>query len=107
MCGDTRDALPFFAARHTSACHARCLMCGPPHAHIARQLNYTMDIYFALAWGLACGFTHFLPYFYCVFFTSMITHRAFRDNERCSAKYGADWERYKEKVPYLMIPYVY
>eukprot|EP00966_Prymnesium_polylepis_P184154 4268144-Prymnesium_polylepis.3 len=23
MCGDTRDALPFFAARHTSACHAR------------------------------------------------------------------------------------
>ena len=33
----------------------------------ARKLNYTCDIFFALTWGLACGFNHFLPYFYVDF----------------------------------------
>jgi len=73
----------------------------------ARKLNYTMDIFFALVWGLVCGVEHFLPYFYFVFFTSFIYHRALRDNERCVAKYGEDWERYVKKVPYLLVPYVF
>lgn len=73
----------------------------------ARKLNYTMDIYFALAWGFACGTTYFLPFFYFVFFTSFIFHRACRDDERCRAKYGEDWERYRSTVKYLLVPYVF
>ncbi len=61
----------------------------------------------ALSWGLICGFDHVLPYFYFAFFLVMISHRAHRDIARCRRKYGADWDRYCEKVPYLLIPGVY
>ena len=73
----------------------------------ARKPNYTADALMALSWGLICGFEHFLPYFYLVFFVVMILHRARRDIARCKRKYGADWDRYVEEVPYLFIPGVY
>jgi delta24(24(1))-sterol reductase len=34
----------------------------------------------------------------------MIVHRAYRDQQRCAAKYGKDWLRYTQKVPYTFIP---
>jgi len=61
----------------------------------------------ALTWGLSCGLDNFLPFFYVIFFTGMITHRGTRDMERCAVKYGKDWEKYCKTVPYLFIPYVY
>ena len=61
----------------------------------------------ALTWGLSCGLNNFLPFFYVIFFTGMITHRGKRDMERCAIKYGKDWEKYCKTVPYLFIPYVY
>lgn len=73
----------------------------------ARKIHYTADIYMALSWGLACGFGSFIPYFYVVFFTSMIIHRALRDIDRCQRKYGNDWNIYCQKVPYLFIPYLF
>ena len=73
----------------------------------ARKIHYTMDICFALCWGLVCGTTHFLPYFYFCFFTGFITHRASRDHERCAAKYGDDWRKYTQMVPYVLIPGVW
>jgi len=73
----------------------------------ARKIHYTADIIMALLWGLICGFGSLIPYFYFAFFTGMIIHRAQRDIHRCSKKYGDDWVKYCEKVPYLFIPYVY
>lgn len=73
----------------------------------ARKIHYTADIIMALLWGLSCGFRHFLPYFYFFFFTAMIIHRNQRDMERCSKKYGKDWQRYVKEVPYVFIPGVY
>ena len=70
----------------------------------ARKPHYTADTLMALSWGLICGFDHFLPYFYVVFFAVMILHRAQRDVARCKEKYGADWDRYREEVPYLLVP---
>ena len=70
----------------------------------ARKPHYTADALMALSWGLICGFDHFLPYFYAVFFVVMILHRAQRDVARCRKKYGADWDRYREEVPYLLVP---
>ena len=70
----------------------------------ARKIHYTADILMALSWGLSCGFSGVLPYLYPAFFFVMIMHRAVRDERRCRAKYGADWERYREIVPGWFLP---
>lgn len=70
----------------------------------ARKIHYTMDIIMGLVWGLSCGFTHFIPYLYVFFFTVMITHRYYRDIERCARNYGEDWKKYCATVPYAFIP---
>ena len=70
----------------------------------ARKIHYTCDMYFALTWALVTGFGSPMPWFYPVFFAIMITHRAYRDIQRCEKKYGDTWEEYKRQVPYLFIP---
>lgn len=70
----------------------------------ARRIPYTCDAYFALAWAMVTGFSSPFPWFYPVFFTTMILHRAYRDIVRCRAKYGKDWAEYEKRVPYLLIP---
>lgn len=70
----------------------------------ARKLHYTCDIYFAATWALVTGFDSPFPWFYPVFFTCMIAHRAFRDVQRCRAKYGESWTEYEKLVPWLFIP---
>jgi delta24(24(1))-sterol reductase len=70
----------------------------------ARKIHYSADILMALSWGLSCGFSGVLPYLYPAFFFVMIMHRAVRDERRCRAKYGADWERYRQLVPSRFIP---
>ncbi|KAF7729579.1 hypothetical protein EC973_004254 [Apophysomyces ossiformis] len=74
---------------------------------IARKPHYTADLVMALSWGLITGYGSFLPYFYFTFFICVLTHRVSRDMERCAKKYGKDWDKYCERVPYIFIPYVY
>ncbi|NUP05961.1 MAG: delta(24(24(1)))-sterol reductase [Polyangiaceae bacterium] len=73
----------------------------------ARKIHYTADVVMALSWGLICGFDHFLPYFYFVFFVGMITHRYLRDMKRMREKYGEDFEIYRRRVKYAFIPGVF
>ncbi|OAL45862.1 ERG4/ERG24 ergosterol biosynthesis protein [Pyrenochaeta sp. DS3sAY3a] len=70
----------------------------------ARKIHYSCDIYFAINWGLVTGFASPFPWFYSVFFTIMIIHRAIRDNARCSERYGKAWKEYTQRVPYIFIP---
>jgi len=70
----------------------------------ARKIHYTCDLFFALSWGLITGFRSPFPWFYPIFFTAMIIHRAVRDIQRCRSKYGKAWEEYERQVPYLFIP---
>ena len=69
----------------------------------ARKVQYTADALMVLFWGLACGTSHALP-FYFLFFSGMVTHRALRDHEKCARKYGSDWDEYCRQVPYVLIP---
>lgn len=74
---------------------------------LARHINYFGDLLMALAWCLPCGFTSILPYFYVIYFAGLLIHRERRDDHKCSAKYGAAWDKYCQRVPYRIIPYVY
>jgi len=71
---------------------------------LARKVHYTCDTFFAINWGLITGFRSPFPWFYPVFFSIMILHRAWRDIERCRAKYGKSWVEYEKRVPYIFIP---
>ncbi|XP_067680334.1 delta(14)-sterol reductase TM7SF2-like [Haliotis asinina] len=73
---------------------------------MCRKPNYLGDLMMALAWSLPCGLT-LLPYFYPVYFAILLVHRERRDGAQCQKKYGSSWNRYCERVPYRIIPYVY
>ncbi|XP_036058324.1 delta(14)-sterol reductase LBR [Onychomys torridus] len=72
-----------------------------------RHPNYLGDLIMALAWSLPCGFNHVLPYFYVIYFTMLLVHREARDEHQCKRKYGLAWEKYRQRVPYRILPYVY
>ncbi len=74
---------------------------------IARHANYMGDMMMALAWCMACGFGSVVPYFYVIYFVPLLIDRERRDHAMCQRKYGDDWDRYCEKVPYRIIPFVY
>jgi 7-dehydrocholesterol reductase len=71
---------------------------------LARHFHYVPEILGALFWTLPALFTNVLPYFYVIFLTTLLTDRAFRDDNRCAIKYGADWKAYCEKVRYKILP---
>lgn len=73
---------------------------------IARHFHYVPEIVGAFCWTVPALFLNFSPYFYVSFLTCLLIDRAFRDDRRCSNKYGCDWDSYCEKVPYKILPYV-
>jgi len=73
----------------------------------ARHMNYTGDLMLSLAYCLACGFTHILPYFYIIYMTILLVNRCYRDEHRCQNKYGDAWKEYCRRVPYRLIPGIY
>ncbi|MDX8430613.1 MAG: hypothetical protein SNF33_02235 [Candidatus Algichlamydia australiensis] len=74
---------------------------------ISRHFHYVPEILGAFFWSAPALFTGFLPYFYLVFLIILLTDRAMRDDQRCHAKYGKYWDRYCEKVPYKIIPFIF
>jgi len=73
----------------------------------SRKPNYVADWVMSFTWGACIGTASIIPYFYSVFFITVLIHRCSRDFERCSRKYGEDWDRYCEVVKYKFIPYIY
>mmetsp|Transcript_19059 Transcript_19059/g.31226 ORF Transcript_19059/g.31226 Transcript_19059/m.31226 type:complete len:491 (-) Transcript_19059:994-2466(-) len=74
---------------------------------LARHFNYFGDLCMALAWCAACGVTHVHPYVYFAVLSGILINRIYRDNRRCSSKYGKDWDKYCSIVKYKLIPYVW
>lgn len=71
---------------------------------ISRHFHYVPEILGALFWTLPALFSNVLPYFYVIFLTVLLTDRALRDDNRCAAKYGDDWQKYCQRVKYRIIP---
>ena len=71
---------------------------------IARHFHYVPEVMAAFFWAVPGLFDNILAYFYVIFLAGLLTDRAFRDDNRCAAKYGADWDEYRKRVPYRIIP---
>jgi protein-S-isoprenylcysteine O-methyltransferase Ste14 len=74
---------------------------------MARHMNYPGDWMIALSYGLCAGFGSIIPYFYPIWFALLLITRERRDDRWCAKKYGSDWDRYKEKVRWRIVPGVY
>jgi len=74
---------------------------------MSRHMNYVFELMLALSWSLpALGYGVY-PFFYFIFLVILLVHRTFRDDEKCSAKYGDGWIQYCKQVPYKMIPFIF
>jgi 7-dehydrocholesterol reductase len=69
-----------------------------------RHFHYIPEVLASVFWCVPAQLTFPLPYFYPFYLTILLTDRAWRDDLRCSDKYGEDWKRYCEKVPKKIIP---
>jgi 7-dehydrocholesterol reductase len=80
------------------------LLLGSGFWGLSRHFHYVPEVLGAFFWTLPALFHHGLPWFYVVFLSVLLTDRAFRDDNRCAQKYGPDWDLYRQKVPYKIIP---
>lgn len=71
---------------------------------ISSHFHYVPELAAAFFWSCATGFNYLMPFFYFLFLCILLTHRAFRDEAKCSKKYGKYWDEYRKLVPYKIIP---
>ncbi|KAE8332537.1 ergosterol biosynthesis ERG4/ERG24 [Aspergillus sergii] len=88
------------------AVHDSLLLCSGCWG-VVRHPNYVGDIIFSFCVCACCEWTHLLPYTYLIWMTGLLVHRCYRDEKRCSIKYGKYWEQYQRTVRWRMIPGVF
>jgi len=71
---------------------------------ISRHFHYVLEIALAFFWTLPALFDNFMPWFYVIYLTILLVHRAYRDEERCLKKYGHYWQLYCGMVPNKILP---
>jgi protein-S-isoprenylcysteine O-methyltransferase Ste14 len=74
---------------------------------LSRHMNYFGDWLIAVSWSLPTLFGSALPYFYPAWMAMLLLSRERRDDRWCEEKYGADWERYRKRVPSRIVPGIY
>eukprot|EP00035_Acanthoeca_spectabilis_P039834 m.65404 g.65404 ORF g.65404 m.65404 type:complete len:518 (-) comp9758_c0_seq1:2837-4390(-) len=74
---------------------------------LSRHFHYIPEILSSFFWSCGAGFSSFMPFFYTVYLTILLIDRSVRDDSRCRSKYGSDWDKYTERVPYKILPYVF
>jgi delta14-sterol reductase len=74
---------------------------------IGRKLNYTGELCMYVAWSLTTGLHSVIPYLLPLWLAILFPHRAWRDDQRCRAKYGELWDAYCRKARFRMIPFLY
>lgn len=74
---------------------------------IGRHLNYTGEICIYMSFVLTTVFTSWVPFILPAWLAGLLWHRSWRDERRCSAKYGPLWSQYKQQVRFSMVPFIY
>ena len=73
---------------------------------ISRQFHFLPELLAGFLWSLPAKFSHMYPYIYIIILLMIIGQRSFRDEWKCSEKYGKYWDQYCKKVPYRIFPYI-
>jgi len=72
---------------------------------ISRHFHYLPELTAAFMWSSpALGTSLVSAYFYFFFLVGLLTDRATRDDDRCSNKYGKDWDKYRAVAPNKILP---
>lgn len=74
---------------------------------LSRHFHYIPEILLSFFWTLPTGFVNWLPYTYVIVLVILLTHRSFRDENKCSRKYGKYWQEYCAKVKHRIIPFLF
>eukprot|EP01026_Neomeris_dumetosa_P024902 TRINITY_DN2057_c0_g1_i1.p1 TRINITY_DN2057_c0_g1~~TRINITY_DN2057_c0_g1_i1.p1 ORF type:complete len:470 (+),score=34.52 TRINITY_DN2057_c0_g1_i1:34-1410(+) len=74
---------------------------------IARHFHYVPEITASFFWTVPGLFGRVLPYFYVLYLTLLLADRSFRDEARCSSKYGKYWNEYCKLVPWRVVPFIF
>jgi len=75
---------------------------------ISRHVNYLGEILMGSGIALAVSFYgSWLPWLYPLYYVALLLPRQLDDDNRCAAKYGPLWDKYRAKVKYRIIPYLY
>ncbi len=74
---------------------------------IGRKLNYTGELMVYFSWTMTCGFDSLIPFILPLWLACLFPHRAWRDEQRCRAKYGDVWTEYCRRARFRMIPFIY
>ena len=74
---------------------------------LSRHFHYIPEILLAVSWSVPALFSNFMPYAYVTHLVILLTHRSYRDDRKCSKKYGSFWDEYRQKVPSRIIPYIF
>ncbi|KIG15155.1 Delta(24(24(1)))-sterol reductase [Enhygromyxa salina] len=74
---------------------------------IGRKINYTGEIMVYASFALCTGFSSVIPYLLPLWLCVLLPHRAWRDEQRCAAKYGEVWVEYTQIAKFRMIPFLY
>ena len=72
---------------------------------LARHWHYVPEILASFFWSMPGFFAlSFMPWFYVLYLTILLTDRAWRDDERCRGKYTIYWDEYCRLVPAKILP---
>ena len=74
----------------------------------SQHINYLGEILMACGIALATGYPGVLwVWLYPLYYVALLFTRQMDDDRICKAKYGDLWDKYRQKVRYRIIPYVY
>ena len=74
-----------------------------------RHMNYMYEIITAICWCLP-GYNFNKPslsILYVLFLVVLLIHRIFRDEKKCSKKYGIFWDKYCSIAKYRLVNYIF
>lgn len=74
---------------------------------VSRHFHYVPEILLAFCWTVPALFRNIMPFSYLIFLVILLTHRSYRDDQKCHKKYGRFWNEYCQMVPHRIIPYLF